>query len=66
MATGYQLRALFVSILKECNPSDAFGLWNEFCYYICDDLAIRLQNLGIEEPSEEQIYDYGLFLIEKL
>jgi hypothetical protein len=34
--------------------------------HICDNLKYRLQRRGIPDPSDEQVYDYGLYLMEKL
>ena len=30
MASGYQLRQLFVTILRDCSPSDPLALWSDF------------------------------------
>jgi hypothetical protein len=38
MASGYQLRNLFVTILHDCSPSDPLALWMKFRVNICDDL----------------------------
>jgi hypothetical protein len=38
IASGYQLRNLFVTILRDCSPSDPLALWLEFRVHICDDL----------------------------
>ena len=67
MATSYQLRHLFVTILHDCTPTDPRRLWEEFADHICDDLAHQLARLHIREnPSPEDIRDYGLYLIEQL
>ena len=65
--TGYQLQMLFVTILQDCNPSYPDELWNEFKEHICDHtLKLRMQDKGLcQEPTEEQLFDYGLYLIEK-
>jgi hypothetical protein len=47
-------------------PSDPVTLWQTFKHNICDDLAYALRNKGIPDPSEEQVYDYGLFLIDQI
>jgi len=65
MQTGRQLRQLFVTILKDCIPSEPMVLWDQFKENICDDLAYILRNKGFENPTEEQVYDYGLYLIDK-
>ena len=64
--TGIQLRRLFVTILKECSPTEPLVLWNEYKSHICDDLQPRLLQMQIQNPSEEQIYDYGLYLIDEM
>jgi hypothetical protein len=66
MHTGSRLRHLFVTLLMFGEPSQPDALWNDFKHHICDDLEFRLRAMGIETPSEEQIYDYGLFLINRI
>jgi hypothetical protein len=64
--TGFQLRQLFCLILLECNPTDPVALWEQFREHICDDLKHRLQtNFQLQVPSENDIYDYGLYLIDR-
>ena len=64
MQTGGQLRHLFTTILHDCNPTAPLVLWNQFKEHICDDLKRKLQHMGHENPTEEQVYDYGLYLID--
>ena len=67
MQVGSQLRRLFVTILRDCTPADPRGLWDTFWSDICDDLKYCLQHhAGITEPTDAQVQDYGLFLIDKL
>ena len=67
MQMGGQLRRLFVTILCDCFPTNSRALWDNFKSYLCDDLAHYLrQETDIHEPTEEQIYDCGLYLIDKL
>ncbi len=67
MQTGVQLRHLFVTIIRDCTPADPRALWDTFWPHICDDLSYQLQHHAqIPEPSQEQIQDYGLYLIDKL
>src|SRR5947208_9500374 len=67
MQTGSQLRHLFVTILKDCIPANPRALWDRFWPHICDDLSYRIQHdTEILEPSEEQIQDLGLYLIDQL
>ena len=67
MRTGYQLRRLFSIILMECSPVDPAALWSQFSMNICDDLQPKIQaSFGISSPTQNQIEDYGLFLINEL
>jgi len=67
MATGHQLRALFVAILIDGNPALPKHLWDTHKHRLCDDLRRTLQRRNIrEDPSDEDIWDYGLFLIDRL
>ena len=67
MAVGRQMRNLFVTILKECNPVNPRALWDTFWQDICDDLKRHPVFRGRdEEPSEEEIQDYSLYLIDQL
>ncbi|CAG8832247.1 18261_t:CDS:1, partial [Gigaspora rosea] len=64
---GLQLRELFAMILLRCTPTYPEKLWLSFRTNICDDLSYHLRNIyAIEEPTENQIFDYGLFLIDKI
>ena len=67
MATGRQLQDLFATLLRDCTPSDPLRLWMDFQDKICDDLQHRLQTQNIcQNPTPEDIYDFGLFLIEEI
>ncbi|KAJ3738005.1 hypothetical protein EV360DRAFT_27230, partial [Lentinula raphanica] len=67
MQTGSSLRSLFATILKECHPSQPNLLWRDFKQYICDDLEHYLQRERIlEYPTQDQVEDYGLYLIDKI
>ncbi|KAI0699683.1 PIF1-like helicase-domain-containing protein [Cytidiella melzeri] len=66
MRTGQSLRCLFAIILEQCEPSQPDQLWLEFCEHLCDDLRWRLQQRGIEDVSADDIYDFGLFLLERI
>jgi hypothetical protein len=53
MATGYQLRLLFVTILRECSPSDPVNLWHLHRVHICDDLHHYLTSHNIRaDPTQ--------------
>jgi PIF1-like helicase len=67
MATGYQLCALFVTILHDCTPSNPVQLWNTYWPHICDDLRYQLQHNNIRiNPTNEDVQDYGLYLINQI
>ena len=66
MQTGKQLRALFVVILRDCLPAQPVELWQQFRQHICDDLKHALRQHGREDPPEEEVYDYGLYLINQI
>jgi len=66
MQTGHQLRVLFVTILMMGHPSDPTDLWMRFCANVCDDLGEYLRRRGFVDLDIEQVYDYGLYLLEKM
>ncbi|GMQ05571.1 hypothetical protein CsSME_00050547 [Camellia sinensis var. sinensis] len=64
---GYQLRRLFSIILTQCSPLNPYALWNQFSTHICDDLAHKICTLFvISKPTEAQIEDYGLHLLNQM
>ena len=66
MQTGERLRNLFATLLLFCSPAKPELLWNEFRGHICDDLGYRLRRSGREDPQDDEIFDYGLWLIEQV
>jgi hypothetical protein len=65
--SGSQLRWLFTTILAFCSPSDPRNLWNLFKHLICDDLKHRLQTrYHMQSPEDDQVNDFGLYLIDKI
>jgi DNA replication protein DnaC len=66
MQTGTRLRLLFVMILNFCRPACPDALWITYRQGMCDDLRYRLTSSGVASPSEEQVFDYGLYLINQL
>ena len=64
-AMGYQLHRLFVVILIHCSPVDPHRVWDATKHHLCDDLQHHLiHTLHIPQPTQEQVYDYGLYLID--
>ncbi|PIA30674.1 LOW QUALITY PROTEIN: hypothetical protein AQUCO_05400048v1 [Aquilegia coerulea] len=64
MKTGHQVRRLFCLILTVCNPSRPKILWEKNALKICDDLPYQLKTkFGIQDPSDSDVCDYGLFLM---
>lgn len=66
MHSGKQLRNLFAVILTMSHPSNPRDLWIRFRASICDDLDSALQNMGVQNRTDERIFDYGLYLLEKI
>jgi len=66
MHTGQGLHNLFVTILLFCNPVHPHQLWEATCEHLCDDLEHHIQQLFpiIPQPEDNQVYDYGLHLID--
>jgi hypothetical protein len=50
----------------EWNPSQPDQLWEQYRTHICDDLRYHLSTLGINNASTDDIYDYGLHLIDNI
>src|SRR5271155_3649723 len=56
-----------VTIFRDCSPSDPLALWLEFRANICDDIHHTLQSRAIiNNPTEDQVFDYGLYLINRI
>src|SRR5258707_10312514 len=67
MAVSRQMCHLFVTILKDCTPANPRALWDTFWQDICDDLKHHpIFHNRDPEPTEEEIHDYGLYLIDQL
>jgi hypothetical protein len=67
MRTGSQLRRLFSIILTQFSPLNPDALWNQFSMNICDDLSRKISvSYGIDVPTDAQVCDYGLYLINQL
>lgn len=66
MQVGSRLRQLFATILLFGSPSQPEILWQDYRQHVCDDLHYQLHSLGFENSTEEDAYDYGLFLIDQI
>jgi hypothetical protein len=62
---GDTLHRLFAMIMRHCEPSVPETLWEEFKHHLCDDICHHLRALNILHPSNADVYDYGLFLLNK-
>ena len=61
--------SLFAIILLSCNPTSPEVLWHQFKHKICDDLRRLLERVPRyfnRAFTDEQIYDYGLHLVDKI
>ena len=57
---------LFTTLLLFCSPTQPNVLWKNFRDKICDDLRHNLYTLGCSNINENDIYDYGLHLIDDI
>jgi PIF1-like helicase len=64
MQTGRKLRQLFVTIVRDCQPSKPTELWELFKVDLCDDLLRFLNRQRVRIPTNVTIFDYGLHLIQ--
>jgi hypothetical protein len=64
MQTGHQLCCLFAIILLHCHPAQPHVLWDLNKVNLCDDLRHRLITCGIPNPTDDDVFNYGLHLIE--
>lgn len=66
--SGHKTQKLFAMILTACEPLSPVNLWNTHKEHLCEDLQHRLAGPPFMCPnaSQEDAYDYGLFLIQHL
>ncbi|CAG8484696.1 5830_t:CDS:2 [Acaulospora morrowiae] len=65
--SGFQLRLLFAVILIHCTPTQPQDLGLCFRVNLCNDLLYRLSNEhAIREPTESQIFDFRLSLLDNI
>ena len=64
--TGSQLCHLFTTLLLFCTPTQPNILWIKFREKICDDLRHKLHQLGRTTVTQNDIFDFGLHLINDI
>ena len=64
LRTGPSLRSLFLSMLRDCFPSQPLLLWEQYKDSLCDDLKRTLLRRGLTNPSPQLIHNYGLHLLQ--
>ena len=64
--SGSQLRHLFTTLLLFCTPAQPNLLWTRFRDKICDDLRFKLRQLQRTAVTQDEIYDFGLYLIDNI
>ena len=64
--SGAQLCALFVIMLQHGTIAQPDVVWAQFREKMCDDLHYRIaQRYLIINPTDDQVYDFGLYLLNK-
>ena len=63
---GSQLCHLFATLLLFCAPAEPKKLWLQFQEKICDDLPHKLHELDRTSVTENEVYDFGLHLIDNI
>ena len=64
--SGSQLRYLFTSLLLFSTPAEPERLWSTFRNEICDDLRHQLTMRGMLNITDNDVFDYGLYLINNI
>ena len=64
--TGSQLQHLFAILLLFCASAIPKDLWLEFQTKICNDFCHHLHELGCTSVTDNEIYDFGLHLINDI
>ena len=64
--SGSQLQHLFMTLLLFCSLAQPNELWTHFRGKICDNLRLRLYQLGHMTVTEYDIYDFSLHLIDNI
>ena len=66
MQTGEQLRQLFALLLLSYATTRPVELRNDLRQHIYDDLRPHLRSSGWEIPQDDDIFDYGLWLLNTI
>jgi len=53
-------------MLLFCSPADPKQLWMQFRAQICNDLQHKLRELGRTSVVDEDLYDFGLYLLDEI
>jgi len=64
MQTEHQLHCLFAIILLHCHPVQPHVLLDLNKVNLCDDLRHRLITRGNPNPTDDDVFNYGLHLIK--
>ena len=64
--TGHQLHCLFAIILLHCHPTQPHVLWDLNKVNLCDDLHHKLITHSHLNPTDEDVLNYGLYLIQDI
>ncbi|KAH9027210.1 hypothetical protein EDB84DRAFT_1250273, partial [Lactarius hengduanensis] len=60
MMSGRNMRLLFISIVRDCEPSRPAELWELFKNDLCDDFPLFFRRRSMSNVTEEDMHDYGL------
>jgi len=66
MNTGHHLHCLFAILLLSCDPTQPHILWNNHRDKICDGLHHRLIVHSYLNPSNDDVFNYGLHLFQNI
>ncbi|TBU24678.1 hypothetical protein BD309DRAFT_836651, partial [Dichomitus squalens] len=66
MQPGRQLQHLFAIKLVFQHPLNPRNLWETFKDSLCDDLCCTLIHRNYPDPMKEQVYSYGLYLLNEI
>ena len=52
--------------LEDASPNKPERLWEKFRHHICDDLKHTIQSLGLQHSDDNDVFNYGLFLLDEI